>query len=290
MNTPEEVKAPESSDDEDEDEDEDEDQSDKVQDGDGDMDVDFNFCSPGEDDYHGLAYLLKGGKTWDFVPNLNFSELTNSVVESAAGTIVKADSGEGDAEAGESEGEQGEEDEDGMICAIATVLRFPQEISWASDIEKLLLAKAKKFADAPTLASLEALLEKSRNSSQLGLLISERMSNLPPQLIPPLHKSLLDDLSKSADKPLAAFTHFLVVVRCRTSEAGSVKGKKKRRQTADASADVSCVLLENNFYFEKAAFYFIFPISGESRMVFCIERKSLAGAIAEIQKQDPSIL
>lgn len=275
---------------------------------DEDVDVDFEFYDPDESDYHSVGDLLRSG-TWDFLPDFNFSDLSDSISgQGNIGTLVK--SGQGTAEE--------------TVCAMLTALNFRQfqKLSWPAIIRDQLLAKAKKHADGPTATKLEALLQRKSGTEELGLLINERFVNLPPQLVPPLHKALIEDIEWSCttpecpadERPFYRFSHLLGVVRCFGATGGSSgaagsaapapKGKKRRRLAApgtvgEATSTGGLVYpqAEDEAYVRKASLFFTFPVGGgkregstcvnssglpELRGVFLITRKALDEAIAEV--------
>ena len=54
-------------------------------------------------------------------------------------------------------------------------------------------------ADTAKRAELEAYFSVESNRGPLGLLLNERAVNLPPQLVPPLHRCLFEEVEKLAE-------------------------------------------------------------------------------------------
>lgn len=287
----------ETDEDEDEEADDDEDDAEKGESEDDDMDVEFEFLSPDEDvDFQNVKDFLQSG-TFGFV-DLNFSELADTIAgQGNIGTIIKSGS-----------------DDDATSCALLTILNLQQfpSLSWPRTLQKALIAKAGKSADPTVKAKLEGVLAGKAPGAQVGLILSERMVNLPPKLIPPLHKVVLEDIEWSCstpempedERPFYRFTHFVGIARTEdvagsASSRASVSAPRKRRREAAAAAAPgggnACQRTEDEFYVKRADFSFSFPAGGrsddggaggktrETRTVFCLTRKAFEAAIAEMQ-------
>jgi len=252
---------------------------------DEELDVEFEFFEPCEEDFHSVKDLLKAG-TWEFV-DVNFSELADSISGLGnIGSIIKSDAG----------GADGKTDDDRTPCGLLTALNFRQfsNVSWPKVVADALIKKAEKHADAKTIRSLQELVQPS-SGTEVGLLVSERFANLPPELVPALHKSLLEDIVWSCKTPdcpkeerkFYQFTHFVGVVRCyghSSSSSGSAAGEppvakkklgKKKRKVLQSQAsadsgegiDINKVVYaqpEFEKYVEKASFSFSFPFSSNN--------------------------
>jgi len=212
------------------------------------------------------------------------------------GTLVKSEVGSDDA----------------TVCGLLTALNLRQfaHQSWPKMIACALIAKAKKHADADVVSRLEATLQRpDRKTGEVGLLLSERFANLPPALIPPLHKALRDDIDWSCktpecpedERPYYRFKHFVGVVRCFDNVAGAASvGRKKRKAGTPAPAapagELEFPQAEHGVYFRRATISFSFPMptsdSGgpkgrgrpERRAVFVLTRRALDEAEDEIDK------
>lgn len=212
-------------------------------------------------------------------------------------------------------------EENANACGLRTLLNLRQfaHQSWPKTIGNALIAKAKKYADPPTVEKLQALLNLTKKEgSEVGLFFSERFVNVPPVLIPPLHKALVDDIEWSCstpecpedERPFYKFAHFLYVTRCRNASAAasSPRGgkRKKNRQQADEVANASinsanklvCFRPEDEPYLQRAAFSFSFPApsdtsgsdapsergrASERILVFALARKAFERAVPEVE-------
>jgi len=278
-----------------------------------DVEMEFEFHNPDEGDYHGVAEHLKSG-TWDFV-ELNFSELTDDLVNQGnVGTLVKSDADSSTKEE--------------TVCGLLTALNLQQfkHRSWPSAVAKALNAKAKKHADAATANKLQALLEKASKGAQVGLLLSERFVNLPPELVGPLHGALQEDIVWSCstpecpedERPFYGFTHFVGVARlcgagagdeaAASSGAGAPRPKKQRRSGAAHAVGAGApraggderpsryLRFEDEAYVKGSDFSFTFPLTTprregsppEQRAVFAISRRAFEQVVRQLKAEAAS--
>mmetsp|Transcript_57040 Transcript_57040/g.121204 ORF Transcript_57040/g.121204 Transcript_57040/m.121204 type:complete len:402 (+) Transcript_57040:62-1267(+) len=271
--------SPSFSDDDDEDEESEEEQSDDDEDS-ADLNVEFEFFDPNEDDYHSVGDLVKNG-LWEFL-DLNFAELADSIVgQGNIGTLVKS----------EAEAASKDASEEKTVCGLLTCLNLRQFAaqSWPKTILEALAAKAQGQGNGEAATKLKSYI-KPTEGVEVGLVFSERFVNLPPQLIPPLHKALVEDIDWSFktpecpddERPFYGFTHFVSVARCYEAAPGEedpaskaeVPAKKRKKggaaragsSSAAASSTSSSAGLvfprpEDEFYFNKASFRFTFPVT-----------------------------
>ncbi|RXH70307.1 hypothetical protein DVH24_007563 [Malus domestica] len=145
---------------------------------DGTVQADFAFFDPKPDDFHGVKMLLQtylDDKEWDLS---GFADLI--LEQTTVGTVVKI-----------------EDDEDNGIFALATALNL--ERYKASDLYSYLKKDVKD--------DLRSLLGKEAKS--VGLLVSQRVTNLPLQLLPPLYDALFDEVSwATEDEPTEELQNF----------------------------------------------------------------------------------
>ncbi|KAI9188524.1 p21-C-terminal region-binding protein-domain-containing protein [Polychytrium aggregatum] len=155
------------------------------------VDVDFVFSEPQEIDFHGLKSLLR--QTFgDDADNLPLSELASTVIDqSYIGSCVKV---------------EGELDPYAVMSVLN--LSAPKDRESISSIRAYLLQKAKKNAEMQR--KLAALLESSDH--HIGLLINERLINMPHQVVPAMLKMLLQEVDKAIQesKPFK-FEYYIMI-------------------------------------------------------------------------------
>ncbi|MED6159395.1 hypothetical protein PIB30_041962 [Stylosanthes scabra] len=140
----------------------------------GVVQADFSFFDPKPNDFHGVKTLLQtylDDKEWDLS---GFVDLI--LAQTTVGTVVKI-----------------EDDEDEGLFAVVSALNLwrYREQKCITDVKEFLLSKAhqeKGIAD-----KLRLLLEEQ--ARDIGILVSQRVLNLPPQLLPHLYEALFDEVS-----------------------------------------------------------------------------------------------
>ncbi|XP_050275443.1 protein BCCIP homolog isoform X2 [Quercus robur] len=140
---------------------------------DGNVQADFAFFDPKSNDFHGVKTMLQAyldNKQWD----LNgFIDLI--LGQTTVGTVVKI-----------------EGDEDEGVFSIVTALNLGRykDHKCIMEIKEFLL---KACQEKDVVDDLRLILgEQAQN---VGLLVSQRVVNLPPQLLPPLYDALFDEVS-----------------------------------------------------------------------------------------------
>jgi len=144
--------------------------------------------------------------------------------------------------------------EDSGICCLGTILNPNQykTVQGVNDICSFIINNSKKHAPEKTSSLIAAILDPLSTGLVPGIVLKERLVNLPLQLSPGLHKVLLDDiawsLSAEAECPAEEidfyrFTHlvflsfFLVDPHQTGNEGrlfsqGKVAERKKRKQVS----------------------------------------------------------
>ena len=120
--------------------------------------------------------------------------------------------------------------------AFLTVLNL-KEHKVKPEIANLTGYLKEKVSTSPQLEPLKELLD-SRSEDSVGLLLTERLVNLPVQVIPPMYKMLVEEIQWALDeKEPYEFSHYLilsktyheVVSTLDTEVEGSKKKKKQKR-------------------------------------------------------------
>ncbi|KAK6931607.1 BCP1 family [Dillenia turbinata] len=142
--------------------------------------ADFAFFDPKSDDFHGVKILLQtylDNREWDLS---GFVDLI--LGQTTVGTVVKIDS----------------EEDDGLFAVISALnLGRYKDHRCIAELKQYLL---KVCQERTIIDDLRLLLEEQAQS--VGLLVSQRVVNLPPQLFPPLHDALFDEITwATEDEP-----------------------------------------------------------------------------------------
>ncbi|KAM0752893.1 hypothetical protein T439DRAFT_323503 [Meredithblackwellia eburnea MCA 4105] len=166
------------------------------------LDVEFDFFDPQEHDYHSIKLLLSQLLSHD-ASSLDLGGVTNLILEQKlVGSTVKTDGAKGDP------------------YAVLTVLNLNvhKENPAIAELVKYILSKAS--ADSSLLAALTEILavpvaeSSASNPKHVGLVLSERLVNMPAQIVPPMYTMLAEELQWAKDdaEPYH-FSHLLFLSR-----------------------------------------------------------------------------
>lgn len=169
------------------------------------IDVDFDFfdLNPGAD-YHGINRLLVQLLGPD-AENMWTGGLADLILSAAAdsgvGSTIKTDGEEGDP------------------CAFLTVLScdaHKDSPAMRTLIDYILLKTKPDPSFYDTVSSLLATDVQSQNQTQthVGIVVGERLINMPVQVIPPMYRMLVDEMKQAitSGKPYE-FTHYIFLSR-----------------------------------------------------------------------------
>ncbi|KAK4046651.1 Mss4p nuclear export [Microbotryomycetes sp. JL201] len=175
-------------------------------DGDSDVemiDVSFEFFDPQPQDYHSIKLLLTQLLSGDAV-QLDVGSIADLIVEQKlVGTTVKTDGGN--------------ESDPYAILSVLN-LNVHKDRAGVKDLVSYLLSKAS--ANKPFHDQLSSLLSNKVESStasersNIGLVLCERLVNMPAQIVPPMYKMLGEELQWAKDdgEPYH-FSHLLFLSR-----------------------------------------------------------------------------
>ncbi|PSK46062.1 hypothetical protein B9Z65_5030 [Elsinoe australis] len=184
------------------------------------LDVDFEWFGPQEQDFHGLKALLRQLLDADATLH-DLSALADLILSQPnLGSTVKCEGPESDP------------------FAFLTVLNLKTHatVPAIQSLTKYLTTRSKTN---PSLSQLTALL--SDDKAEIGLILTEKLINMPSEIVPPLYTMLLEEMAAArAAKEPYNFTHYLILSKTYTevaSELDTPDGpkKKKSRQNGTAS-------------------------------------------------------
>jgi hypothetical protein len=138
-----------------------------------DVNVEFEFCDPREDDFLMVKSLMSQG-TVGLVPGMaaHLSELAEDIcAQAACGTTVVVD---------------------------GHVYTFVSALSGSHYAEKAYMRALRAAVDSACPASMRAALSKALGEG-FAWLISERLVNMPNDIVPPLYQAICDDLAWARD-------------------------------------------------------------------------------------------
>ncbi|GAB2300483.1 hypothetical protein Dimus_034527 [Dionaea muscipula] len=202
--------------------------------------ADFAFFDPKPDDFHGAKILLQtylDDRQWDLS---GFVDLI--LAQTTVGSVVKI-----------------EDDEDDGAFALVTVLNLGRYKGHKCilQLKDYLLEVCKENILA---RNLRILLEDQ--AENVGLLISQRVTNLPLQLLPHLYRGLFDEISwATEDEPTEElrrsfqFRCYLLISRIYKKNGANSKGAANSNEEV-----VIYIKPEDELFHQLCSWSFIFPL------------------------------
>ncbi|KAH0565412.1 Mss4p nuclear export [Trichoglossum hirsutum] len=177
------------------------------------VDVDFEWFDPQpEHDFHGLKTLLR--QLLDVDAQLfDLSALVDLILsQPLLGSTVKVEGNESDP------------------YAFLTVLNLHEhrEKPVIKDLTKYLVQKS---STVTTLSNTFQALVSPDSSSEVGLILTERVINIPSEVVPPMYTMLLEEISWALEeKEPYKFSHYIVLSRAYTEVVSTLDQEENRPQ------------------------------------------------------------
>ncbi|KAF4549345.1 putative p21-C-terminal region-binding protein [Elsinoe fawcettii] len=178
------------------------------------LDVDFEWFDPEEHDFHGLKALLRQLLDAD-ATLFDLSALADLILSQPhLGSTVKCDGQESDP------------------YAFLTVISLKAHAANPA-VQTLTSYLSTRSKTNPSLAPLSAIL--ADESAHVGLVLQERLVNMPTEIVPPMYTMLREELQWATEEQQAVdFTHYLVLSKTYSEVASELdepsRPQKKVRQ------------------------------------------------------------
>lgn len=210
----------------------------------GVVQADFVFFDPKPSDFHGVKVLLQtylDNVQWDLS---GFVDLI--LGQPTVGTVVKI-----------------ENDEDDGVYSVVTALNLERykDNKCVLELKDYLL---KVCQDMDVMAKLKSLVEE--HALDVGLLVSQRVVNLPPQLLPPLYDALFDEVEwATEDEPTEElqrsfrFKFYLIISKIYKHK----NADRNRVAIKHGEETVVYVKPEDEIFFELCSWSFSFPLHAQ---------------------------
>ncbi|NXC67353.1 BCCIP protein, partial [Anhinga anhinga] len=145
------------------------------------VNIEFEAHSISDNDYNGIKKLLQ--QLFLKAP-VNVAELTDILIQqNHIGSIIKQ------AEVQEDSSDDDDDDDDEVFGFISCLnLTERKGTQCAEQIKELILSRCEKSCEQQVVEQLDKLLNDS--TKPVGLLLSERFINVPPQIALPMHQQL----------------------------------------------------------------------------------------------------
>lgn len=211
------------------------------------VDVEFEwFNFDPEVDFHGTKSLLR--QLFDVDASLfNISAMADLILsQPTIGSTVKVDGKATDAYA--------------LLTALNTSEHREKEA-----MKQLLTYLADKTQKSESLAPVAELL---RANKPVGLILSERLINMPSEISPPLYSMLTEEIEAAVeDKEPYEFSHYLILSKVYQEMESSIGSENRKRKKAREEAGMFYFHPEDEVLQKHAVAYGSYPFSKEDEAV-----------------------
>ncbi|NXC34369.1 BCCIP protein, partial [Campylorhamphus procurvoides] len=221
---------------------------------DEEVNIEFEAHSISDNDYNGIKKLLQ--QLFLKAP-VNTAELTDILIQqNHIGSIIKQ------TEVQEDSSDDDEDDDEvfGFISCLNLTERKGTQC--AEQIKELVLSRCEKSCDQRVVEQLSKLLSDS--TKPVGLILSERFINVPPQIALPMHQQLQKELTEAqrTNKPCGKCHYYLLISKTFTE---ATKSNSKRREGRNQQKEeLMFANAEEEFFHEKALLKFNYSVQEES--------------------------
>lgn len=203
----------------------------------------FNFDA--EVDFHGIKNLLR--QLFDVDQDvMDCSTLSDLIIsQNTVGSTVKVDTKENDP------------------YAFLTVLNLKEhkDNQAVQDFVKYLSQKAQ---ENPALAQIPSILQ----TSHVGLLLSERLINMPSEISPPLYAMIVDEIEAAVeDKEPYDFSHYLIVSKTYHEVESTLDKDEQKRKKAKPETPLFYFHPEDEVMQKHALAYGSYPFTKDGETV-----------------------
>ncbi|XP_043721280.1 protein BCCIP homolog [Telopea speciosissima] len=227
--------------------------------------ADFAFFDPKPDDFHGVKILLQtylDNKQWDLS---GFVDLI--LAQTTVGTVVKLE----------------DSDEDGLF-SVVTALNMGRykDHGCITELNEFLIEVCQEKD-----VSSKLRLFLGEEASNVGLLVSQRVVNLPPQLLPPLYDALFDEVSwATEDEPTEElqdsfrFKFYLVLTKIYKH-----KNANQQKGTSKHCTDEPIIYLkpEDEIFHKLSSWSFSFPLRTQQPAMHELRNYTLTGLVMAVE-------
>ncbi|XP_076856106.1 protein BCCIP homolog [Brachyhypopomus gauderio] len=208
--------------------------------------VDFEAHAISDNDFSGIKKLLQ---QLFLKAHVNTSELTDVIIQqNHIGSVIKQ---------AELPDDSDDEDPD-EVFGVISILNLTERkgVECVEQIKELVLGQCEKLCSAGVLEQFEKVLHDS--SQSVGLLLSERFINVPPQIALPLYTQLLKEMSEAqrTNKPSGKCHYGLLISKTCQEAKKSIPGPPKE--------ELMFVNAEEEFFYEQAVAKFNYSVQEET--------------------------
>ncbi|KAG0724655.1 Protein BCCIP [Chionoecetes opilio] len=220
------------------------------------INVDFEGFTATDADFHGMKRLLQ--QCFRGLP-VDVSGLTDTIIsQNYVGSVIKQVDAEEDDDDEEEEEMQGGEDDGQQVFGVTTVINMTarKDEDCVAGLRTALVERCSSDGPDATTALLRDIL--GNESKHIGLLVSERLTNLPPQFAIPVFDCLRKEINEAKKKKMPYdFAYLLMICKVYKLE------KKKKKRTIETELWGNP---EEEVIAEECTASFEYSVKGESSM------------------------
>ncbi|NXD11095.1 BCCIP protein, partial [Nothocercus nigrocapillus] len=220
------------------------------------VNVEFEAHSISDNDHNGIKKLLQ--QLFLKAP-VNIAELTDILIQqNHIGSTIKQ------AEVQEDSGGDDDDDDIDEVFGFISLINLTERkgTQCTEQIKELILSRCEKNCEQRAVEQLDKILND--NAKPVGLILSERFINVPPQIALPMHQQLQKELTdaQKKNKPCGKCHYYLLISKTFTE---ATKNNSKRRGGGNQQKEeLMFANAEEEFFYEKALLKFNYSVQEES--------------------------
>ncbi|NWI14929.1 BCCIP protein, partial [Crypturellus soui] len=219
------------------------------------VNVEFEAHSISDNDHNGIKKLLQ--QLFLKAP-VNLTELTDILIQqNHIGSTIKQ------AEVQEDSGGDDDDDDIDEVFGFISLINLTERkgTPCAEQIKELILSRCEMNCEQRVVEQLDKILND--NAKAVGLLLSERFINVPPQIALPMHQQLQKELTdaQKKNKPCGK-CHYYILISKTFTEATKSNSKKKGGGNKQKE-ELMFANAEEEFFYEKALLKFSYSVQEE---------------------------
>ncbi|TNN73848.1 Protein BCCIP [Liparis tanakae] len=209
--------------------------------------VDFEAHAISNNDYNGVKKLLQ---QLFLKAHVNISEMTDLIIQqNHIGSVIKQ------AEVPEDSDDEDPDEVFGFITLLNLTER--KDVQCVEELKELIVDQCEKCSTPSMTEELEQIFNDA--DKPVGLLLTERFINVPPQIALPLHKQLLEELEEAqrTNKP-SGKCHYSLMISKTCKEVKSIPARGAPKE------EYLFVNAEEEFFYEQAVIKFHYSVQEET--------------------------
>jgi len=213
--------------------------------------VDFEAHNISHTDYNGIKKLLQ---QLFLKAHVNTSEMTDIIIQqNHIGSVIRQAEIPEDSDDDEVDPEE--------VFGFISMLNLTERkgVECVEEVKELLVDQCDKSSPHSVTEQLEQMLNDT--SKPVGLLLSERFINVPPQIALPLHKQLQEEIAEAqrTNKPSGRCHYCLMISKTCKEATKSIPARGVAPQE-----EMQFINAEEEFFYEQATMKFHYSVEEEA--------------------------